>query len=238
MGLDTKGISRKALLGLDPNYKQVHDLYIAVFIHTFMSQLYTSFMIRSRGGSDDLGNSWKRLSPRTHAYKPLTTIDRQNHSLEDDTFRGLLNSTQDRVWRAIFARNYNALLDSGMDKEQAAHVAASKAWGVLKSKYEARTLISLNRNTPINIRTGRLVNTIRPGQIQANNYVPPPGQRVTYIPGKKLSVKFDVPYIDEVDKVRPIIPENIQPWIETAHTKAINTVKPIYERICSSRKRR
>lgn len=232
MKLDRKGIPLRVLNGKSRKYRSVHTIYRAVLMQELMTRVNKSFWARAKRGSDDLGNTWKPLSPKTHAYKPLSPMERKDYKLGNRLNRGLLTPSEDREWKRIFARTLARLEKQGVAKEVAKKKAAEKAWGIMKSR-GAKTLIGLNRITDTNIRTGRLVAATKPGQIANNRYYPPKDQKVT-ITSRSINIKITVPYIKEVDAVRPVIPENIDKWMLEAHEIAINKAKQEYDRIKSA----
>lgn len=230
MRLDRKGIPATVLNGESRKYRAVHTLYKAILAQEVMKRVNASFWKRAKRGSDDLGNVWKPLAPSTHAYKPLSPIEKNTYEIDGTENRGLLTPVQDKLWRIIFARIYNRLVKKGASETAAKKEAASRAWGVVKAR-GARTLIGLNRITDTNIRTGRLVAATRPGTVSNNRYYPPKNQVVEIKPRAGIRIRFLIPYIKEVSKVRPVIPDDISPWIIEAHEIAIQEAKRVYERI-------
>jgi hypothetical protein len=231
--LNRQGIPEKILTGKAPKYISVHRAYKSRKIHEIMKRVNRSFWIRANGGTDDLGNSWKPLAPATHAYKPLSPIEKNTYAIDGKVTRGLLTPEQDRVWRGIYARTLKRLQQRGVANPE--KEAASKAWAILKAK-GARTLISLGRITKINIRTGRLVAATRPGAVANHRYYPPRDQIVEVRP-RSIRISFRIPYAKAVDRVRLIVPNNIDKWIIEAHDIAILEAKRVYERIQDNTRR-
>tara|TARA_R110000868_G_scaffold329039_3_gene589836 strand:- start:103 stop:885 length:783 start_codon:yes stop_codon:yes gene_type:complete len=230
MRLDRKGIPAKILNGDSRKYRAVHTTYKAILAQEVMKRVNISFWKRAKRGSDNLGNTWIPLAPATHAYKPLSPIERNDYQINGKEVRGLLTPLQDKLWRTIFARTFNRLVKKGTSQAAAKKKAAEKAWGVVKAR-GARTLIGLNRITDTNIRTGALVAATRSGTVTNNRYYPPKNQVIDIRPRASIRIRFLIPYIKEVDKVRPVIPNNISPWILEAHEIAILEAKRVYERI-------
>jgi regulator of sigma D len=230
MKLDRKGIPAKVLNGDSRKYMSVHTTYKAILAQEVMKRVNASFWARAKRGSDDLGNTWIPLAPSTHAYKPLSPIEKNTYEIDGKLTRGLLTPLQDKLWQTIFARIYNRLVKKGKSEASAKKEAAERAWGVVKAR-GARTLIGLNRITDTNIRTGRLVAATKPGTVSNNRYYPPKNQVVDIRPRAGIRIRFLIPYIKEVDKVRPVIPNDISPWILEAHEIAIQEAKRVYERI-------
>ena len=232
--LNRRGIPERVLTGKVPKYISVHRAYNAVLAQEMMKKLHTSFEARSKGRADDLGNSWKPLKPTTHAYKPLTRETRREYGIGTRTGRGILTPSQDKIWRGIYAKELKRLQKRGESSPE--KKAAEKAWGILKAK-GARTLIGLSRKTDINVRTGRLKASTRPGPVANNRYYAVRDQRVIIKP-RSIKIKLTVPYISEVDRVRPVIPRNYEKWILDAHEVAIVVARRIYDDIQSRNTRR
>lgn len=229
MRLDRKGIPANVLNGHVPKYISVYNAYRARMCEQIMMRLNRSFWARAKRGADDLGNTWKPLSPKTHAYKPLSPIEKNTYEIANTMTRGLLTPEQDLVWRTIFARIYNRLIKKGISEYTAKKNAGMRAWGVVKAR-GGRTLIGLNRITDTNIRTGVLVAATRPGSVANNRYYPVKNQRIQINP-RSVKISFDIPYAKDVDRQRPIVPDNIEVWVRQAHDIAILEALAIYERI-------
>jgi len=232
MRVDRKGIPAKVLNGKVPKYISVHNAYRARMCEQIMIRLNRSFWARAKRGADDLGNTWKPLSPSTHASKPMSPIEKNTYEIDGSLTRGLLTPAQDKVWRIIFARVYNRLIKKGISEYTAKKNAAMRAWGVVKAS-GGRTLIGLGRITDTNIRTGVLVAATRPGSVANNRYYPVKNQKIVINP-RSINISFTIPYVREVDKVRPIVPDNIDRWVLDAHNVAILEALAIYERIKSA----
>lgn len=229
MRLDRRGIPEKVLTGKVRKYISVHRRYKAVKSRELMKRVNAAFWAKAKGGTDDLGNKWKPLDPKTHAYKPLSPMEKRTYSLGGKRTRGLLTPAQDKRWRRIFARKYNRLVKRGIPEKEAKEKAAKLAWTIVISE-GARTKIGLNRITDINIRTGRLVNATRPGTVANNRYYTPKDQVVEIKP-RSIRITFRIPYISKVDAVRPVVPDNIDKWHQEAHEIAIVEAKVVYDNL-------
>lgn len=228
MALNRRGIPAKVLNGKVPKYITVHNTYKAYLLKEIMRLLHESFWARAKGGTDDLGNKWKPLAPSTEQSKPLTPIEKRTFKVGNNLKRGLLTPTQNRIWSRVYARALARLERKGETEPE--KKAASIAWNVVKGM-GARTIKGLPRDTQINIRTGRLLAATYPGSVANNRYYPPKDQGVEVRP-RSVRITFKrIPYAKEVDKVRPIVPDDISKWREEAHEVAILKALPIYERI-------
>lgn len=217
-------IPAAAIHGEIPKYRTVHTIYVAHFFQKIMEKINKSFWDRSKeGNTDELGNAWKPLSPRTHKYKPLVPQEKAIYQLGGHQNIGLLTPNQRRTW----TRYVNAGVKSGLSKAK----AESQAWEKIKAG-GGRTRRGPNgeRQTPINIRTGRLVASTRPGRIANNRYYPPADQSITFM-GRRFRLSIDVPYAKDVDKVRPIVPNDISIWRAEAHKHAMTYALREFNRI-------
>jgi hypothetical protein len=225
--LNRRGIPERILTGKSYKYRSVHTLYKATLTKELMRRVNISFWARAKRGSDDLGNKWKPLAPATHAYKPLSPMEKNTYEIKGKLVRGLLTPAQDKVWRIVYARTLKRLEKKGESNPE--KKAAERAWAVVKAR-GARTKIGLGRITDTNIRTGALVASTKDGSVANNRYYPPKNQRVVISP-RSIKISLSLPYAEEVDKVRPIIPDDISQWIVEAHEIAIIEAKNLYDRI-------
>lgn len=223
------GIPAPVLRGEVRKYKSVSTIYNAILAREIMVRVNISFWARAKGGTDDLGNKWKPLAPSTHAYKPLSPMEKNTYSIDGKRVRGLLTPAQDKIWRVTFFVQFKQL-SRKMDEAEAKQEAAKRAWEKVKS-LGAQTKIGLDRVTDINIRTGALVAATYPGKVANNRYYPPKNQRIYVKPRGGFKIEFLLPYVDAVDAVRPIIPGNITVWIIEAHDIAIVEAKLMYDRL-------
>lgn len=236
MRLNRMGIPAPVLKGEVRKYKSVSTIYNAVLAREIMVRVNISFWARAKGGTDDLGNKWKPLAPSTHAYKPLSPMEKNTYSIGGKRVRGLLTPAQDKVWRITFFIQFKQL-SRKMGDSEAKEEAAKRAWEKVKS-LGATTKIGLDRETDINIRTGALVAATYPGKVANNRYYPPKNQRIYVKPRGGFKIEFLLSYVDAVDAVRPIIPSDIAPWIVEAHDIAILQAKLIYDRLLEAEERK
>lgn len=235
MKLPLQGIPAKVLYGEVPKFRSVYTTYNSIMCYELMKRLNASFWARAKRGADDLGNTWKPLAPSTHIYKPLSPIEKNTYEIDGTENRGLLTPMQDKLWKTIFARIYNRLVKKGVSEKDAKKEAAKRAWGVVKAR-GARTKLDTfsGRITDTNIRYGRLVAATRPGTVTNNRYYPPKNQNIRIGNRGQINISFNIPYIKRVDAVRPVIPNNIGPWILQAHEIAVAEAKKVYDRILAN----
>lgn len=59
------------LSGHAPDPHGIRDTFLAAFIKSMFQSIHTAYVAKSKGGTDDLGNSWKELKPSTVRYRQL-----------------------------------------------------------------------------------------------------------------------------------------------------------------------
>lgn len=64
-----------------------------VFYHLF-SIIHKNFIIKSKGGTDSLGNKWLPLSEKTRIYKPLSPSEKRKYKLRGRTKKEALADRQ------------------------------------------------------------------------------------------------------------------------------------------------
>lgn len=125
-----------------------------------LTLIHEAFLHKSKGGVDEAGISWPRLSRRYVAYgrehggrKPKKQGERP---------RGLLTTKQDERWRKIFAGTYQRLLGQG--SADAGANAAALAWHILKLE-GAHTALDVygNRQPDMLVKSGELLASLTPG---------------------------------------------------------------------------
>ncbi len=124
-----------------------------------------SFIEKSRGGTGSDGIKWAQLSPRTVAYSrrhPGLNRKRSNARKAGRDSRPLLSASQDRLWRAIFARESARLRKTGHTDPSGS--AAALAWAIVK-RAGGKTILGQYGSAPVEILrdTSRLLNSFSPG---------------------------------------------------------------------------
>lgn len=225
-------IPTEIIQGKVRKFRSVHTIYVSHFYQKMMEKINKSFWDRSKeGNTDELGNWWKPLHPNTHRYKPPTPQESGIYKLNNRFNRGLLSPGQRAKWNRIYKKEYTRLTTGLRGQHHAAkRKAEAAAWASIGTRGYTRRGDEGQRITPINIRTGRLVASTRPGTIANNQYYPPHDQSI-HLRVNGLKLKLDVPYAKEVDKVRKIIPDNIQKWKQEAHNYAMRFALREYRRI-------
>lgn len=139
-----------------------------------LSLIKVAFIAKSRGGTDEAGDSWTKLSPKYVAYgrrHPELTQIRKQAKAEGRPGRPMLTKKQDERWRRIFAGKLHQVSAKqrkmtifGGTSTQAKSAAAAYAWAVLKAE-GGQTIFDNFKDAPVEILrdTGVLLNSLSPG---------------------------------------------------------------------------
>jgi hypothetical protein len=170
-----------------------------------LSDVQEAFIVKSRGGTDEAGISWPKLSKKYLAYgrrfgpgeqaalKRAAGLGKGHNRgvggnrvvgsrWEDDVLQpvfggntGLLTAAQQKRWKTVFAQTF-AWAMARFGEKKAKAIAASHAWNVLKSE-GAKTKLEVYGNRVVDILrdTGVLFNSISPGYLDGNEYTAPAG---------------------------------------------------------------
>ncbi len=129
-----------------------------------LGRIKQAFVIKSHGGTDEAGDSWKSLSPKTIAYSNTRQRGRGGRTRTEkkrDTHPSqALNARQKARWWEVYRRQM--AIYKG-DKSKRGH-AAAVAWLVLKGE-GATTLVQKYGGRQVDILrdTGLLLNSLSPG---------------------------------------------------------------------------
>lgn len=146
---------KRAIAALPEAAKESTALLVRVGIAA-LGRIKQAFVVKSRGGTDEAGDRWAPLSPRTVAY------GRRHPGLRRDTYgmkrpSSALTAKQRERWWYIY-HNQKARFKG--NKGQAARVA----WAVLKRE-GAKTIFDKYAGAQVEILrdTGLLLNSLSPG---------------------------------------------------------------------------
>ena len=126
-----------------------------------LGRIKQAFVVKSRGGTDEAGESWKPLSPRTITYSKTRQRGRGGRTKAEKSRATrpsqALNAKQQARWWAVYRRQL------AIYKGDKGH-AAAVAWLVLKGE-GAQTLVGKygGRQVEILRDTGLLLNSLSPG---------------------------------------------------------------------------
>jgi hypothetical protein len=196
----------------------------AHFAQEFFSLVHRSYLVRSRGSSDDLGQSWQPLKPKTIRRKLKLA---KRHKRVPASQRKFLKSrlrSGERIWGFIYSRAFSRL--SATMGQRAAHLEATRiAWGVVQSLGHTPAIDPPTRgqSVPIMIDSGRLIRSYSPGRARGNVY-DHPQEQVFRHEGQLVTVGTMVPYAEYAEKTRPVLTQDCGPWISRALRKAVSSL--------------
>lgn len=130
-----------------------------------LGRIRQAFVIKARGGTDEAGDKWQPLSPKTIAYSKTRQRGRGGRTKAEKKRNvypsQALNAKQQERWWQVYSRYLAAY------KGDKRHAAAA-AWLVLKSE-GAQTLVDKYgyRQVEILRDTGLLLNSLSPGVASA-----------------------------------------------------------------------
>jgi len=183
--------------------------------HSMFTSIYDAFLIKSSGGTDELGFKWIDLHPKTKAYSRPDA--RRGLHLPGPKSRPTLTPAQDRAWRGLFVRLWHRL-ELHMDSDSARDIAAASAWIRVKDFYGATTLIEMLRDAklPILNKTGALQASLFPAPLANGTYSPINPDQVYRATSGSLTIGSKLPYAAYVDEKRPLWPDKAIVWVDRA----------------------
>lgn len=128
---------------------------------TALGRIKRAFVVKARGGTDEAGEKWQPLSPKTIAYSKTRQRGRGGRTKTEkgrSTYPSqALNAKQQARWWAVYRRQL------AIYKGNKGH-AAAVAWLILKGE-GAQTLVDKygHRQVEILRDTGLLLNSLSPG---------------------------------------------------------------------------
>lgn len=129
-----------------------------------LGRIKQAFITKSRGGTDEAGDTWKPLSPKTIAYSKTRRRGRTKAEKKRDVrpSQGLSAKQRDRWWQ-VYRRQL------AIYKGNKGH-AAAVAWLILKGE-GATTLVEKYGHQKVDILrdTGLLLNSLSPGVSHPNS---------------------------------------------------------------------
>lgn len=242
MSIDTLGVPKKVLRGSDKRYITIHKLYVAKMLQELFRILHESFWARARTGSYK-GLEWAPLSKRTLRIKrgiedsgelDVNAIRKDFYEWFEGYKANLdpIKKKSPRMLTADQKLKYDQAYETALKATKSRTRADTEAWKTLASP--PREFADL-----IGIRTGRLVAATMPGPVSNNRYYPNEDQRVK-VTKSKIEFSVDpVPHatafaegIGEYSPpARPILPDDLNPWILVAHQTIMQEVRDAYEQL-------
>jgi hypothetical protein len=128
---------------------------------TVLGRIKRAFIVKARGGTDEAGERWKPLSPKTIAYSKTRKRGRGGRTKAErnrpDRPSQALNTRQQARWWELYRQGLAMFKgDKG--------TAARRAWGILKREGAVTLLMKYGgRQVDILRDTGLLLNSLSPG---------------------------------------------------------------------------
>lgn len=187
----------------------------------FLEKVKLAFIVKSRGGIDEAGISWPKLTKAYLAYgrrfgrgeqaaiKKAAGLGKANRFAPGGD-KGLLTAAQLKRWRQVYAQNL-AWLSAREGEGEAKGHAAAIAWATLKRE-GAKTKLDVygNREVEILRDTGVLFNSLSPGELVTSGpdaHLPGKENQIITINPGELIVGTSVAYAAANHKRRPLWPE-------------------------------
>lgn len=163
------------------------------------SLVIVAFDTKSKGGTDDSGDSWPPNSPEYLAYCKGPKSSRTGGGKSPGGKDGMLSDEMLAIWWKLYAKNLAWLVTKHPPK-QAKGIAAGIAWKAVK-ELGAKTLLEQfgNREDTILVDEGTLRRSILPGDIVASvgigaTYRPRDSLTLVEAPTGYLVIGTRVPY--------------------------------------------
>lgn len=163
---------KAAVLSVPSRATQGESLADAMLLRVgtvLLGHIRRNFLIKASGGTDETGDKWQPLSPKTIAYRTRRTKTERGRNARPS--QALTKKQQERWWE-VYRRNLARF------KGDKGHAAAA-AWLVLKGE-GARTLVDKYgyRRAEILRDTGLLLDSLSPGSGSAEQILTTSGGEV------------------------------------------------------------
>lgn len=180
--------------------------FVAAMSYEIFKNIYKAYRYKMLGAFDEFGDKWLPLSKSTVASRPIGLVQRARLGVTGKRTRGFLTPAQDRRWAQLYVEFGGGSMARGYADKWIDSRAAAQAWYQLK-KEGAKTKKDLlgNRIVRILYVTGKLMNSLTPGQYNGTHYGKRKGQVYDRRPGE-LTLGTEVPYAAKQHKRRPLIP--------------------------------
>lgn len=212
----------KAIAGKESDRYDIAIRFWSAMTYSLFESIFAAFLEKSKHGTDELGDSWKDLTPETKAYnRPdartgLTLYDNWAVLTPELRVRPTLPPSINRQWGGRWFGIYLHLF--GTVGNQGRKVAGGSTWEHFKAMGYP-TLIGLTRDMklPLLNKTGTLQRSLFPSPLSGGIYVPLDTNQI-FRPGNgKLQIGTKRPGVTAIDKTRPIWPKNVSKWISKAN---------------------
>lgn len=159
----------------------------------FFSLVKEAFIVKSRGGTDECGISWPKLSAAYLAYqRPMGRNGKGSRKppragkLAPGGNDGFMSKKELARWRATYSHKLSRLLLAGVAESSAKGSAAAAAWAEAK-RLGVRTKLDVfgNREVEILRDRGLLFNSLSPGVLGEH------GETAEYLPTEDQVVRSE-----------------------------------------------
>lgn len=227
----------RILAGTLPDSYGLRRAFQGAIAFYLFTKIHEAFLIKSAGGTDELGDSWEDISPYTKAYKRKAGNDLPSNlqrRLKNKQTLGLLTPSQHRLWKMIFSKVYHHLLKR-FGEATALKIAGGTAWNRLKEAGALTKIQALgNRKVPILQDTLALVHSLSPGKYSPESGYKKGDRKQIYLTlPKKVVIGTKISYANAVSKKRPIWPNDIDKWIDEAIAFARDILQERLQQILS-----
>ena len=178
----------------NPDIEKLRNAFWGHFAHAFYDEAHKAFLVKSKGGTDESGMKWKPLAEKTKKNR--------------------LSQKKGGLGKLLSKRNKKT--NPATKKEKYKTSAFGRLAAVMGEK-DAKKMVS-SGNVPILIRSGRLVESIKPAKISGNRYYKKKDQIFELAKGR-VKLGSEVPYADKQNAARPLF-GNEGVFIERAMEKA------------------
>jgi len=226
----------RILSGTEPDQHGIAKGFALTLGFAALSDIKDAYVMKSRGGTDEMGVTWPKLSQAYVAYhrrfgpgekarlKQAAGLGRA-HRTAPGNKPGLLTKAQLKRWRGIYSGLLRRFMLSEGEREAKSH-AARIAWSIVK-KEGAKTMLEVfgNRQVEILRDTGVLLNSLSPGQLTGSGenigYLKPGGaggsEQIMEAEGGHVIVGTNVAYASRHQRggdgvpARPFLPDEQHP---------------------------
>lgn len=198
----------EALSGAKPDKAKLRQVFLGNFARQFFHSTHDAFLTKSKGGTDDVGITWKPLAPETIQSK--LSKSRKSGRLPSTT----TTPGQKKAWTQSYHKAYSQYKSLGHGHDSAVTKARETAWNQLR-----RGKAGLPK-VPIGIDTHRLENSLRPGKVgSSGTYLPHNDDQFLRLSSRgKTRFGTKVPYAKYFHAKRRVYPDvdRIDPWLQAA----------------------
>lgn len=209
--------------------------------HSLFTDIFAAFLVKSQHGTDELGLSWKDLSPEYKAYGRMdarsgfATYDNRAVNTPELRVRPTLPPAANRAWGGRWLGIMMGI--NAFEDDNSKRVAGGATWNYFKAK-GFPTLKGLTRNLqlPILHKTGTLQSSLFPAPLSGGIYFPLDSNQI-FRPGSgTLTIGTKRPHITAIDRDRPLWPKNIRPWLDRALVKGRDVLAEEFPKVLAQMK--